>query len=245
MKSHVQGSGRARQLGAEVFYFDNSPDEEDKRTATMMGMSTADGPYAATDALGAPQPGTGEGHQWGPEDTIWDVKENKSFRGQKCILCGAHLKITSRAYGLGKKKKERLYAVDGAFVCPGCPPEVLCPENSLSGGYQCTSTVMDGASCAPLAPSSGQSFGVHPGELPNAGKGHTWGPEDTIWDVRENKSFRGHQCSACGAQLRVTVRAYGAGRKKKERTYTLEGCEECPCNTTQEAPTTLEIPVFQ
>ena len=38
-----------------------------------MGMGL--GPEtSASDQDGAVQPGTGEGHQWGPETTIWDVK---------------------------------------------------------------------------------------------------------------------------------------------------------------------------
>merc|ERR1740117_2582514 len=39
VKSHVQGSGRARKDGSEIFYFDNSPEEEDLRTAAMYGAA--------------------------------------------------------------------------------------------------------------------------------------------------------------------------------------------------------------
>eukprot|EP00440_Ansanella_granifera_P075607 gb/GFBE01082043.1/.p1 GENE.gb/GFBE01082043.1/~~gb/GFBE01082043.1/.p1 ORF type:complete len:166 (+),score=31.84 gb/GFBE01082043.1/:1-498(+) len=121
VKSHVQGSGRARQMGSEIFYFDNSPDEEDRRTAAMMGTAPVPSrmpqqmPAAADEAN--LQPGSGEGHQWGPETTIWDVKANKSFRGQECTMCPAKLRITSRAYGQGRKKKERLFSVEGPWAC--------------------------------------------------------------------------------------------------------------------------------
>jgi len=121
VKSHLQGSGRARKDGSEIFYFDNSPDEENKRTAAMYGAKIADDP-SATPVRCAPsgvQPGVGEGHQWGEEETIWDYEENKSFRGQRCVACGAVLRITSRKYGQGRKKTERLFAVQGDFICPG------------------------------------------------------------------------------------------------------------------------------
>lgn len=129
VKSHIQGSGRVRKAGAEVFYFDNSPDEEDRRTAIMYGGAPAPppgaefrvGPPASAAAPGAVArtPGQGEGHQWGAEDTIWDHQANKSFRGQRCGACGANLRITSRKYGQGRKKTERLYEVEGAVVCAG------------------------------------------------------------------------------------------------------------------------------
>jgi len=122
VKSHVQGSGRARKAGSEVFYFDNSPDAEDKRTALMYGSGECQGapvpvPVSSTQDVGL-QPGTGQGHQWGEEATIWDYAANKSFRGQECSACGAKLRISSRKYGQGRKKTERLFAVEGAWVCP-------------------------------------------------------------------------------------------------------------------------------
>merc|ERR1712183_345271 len=117
VKSHLQGSGRARKDGSEIFYFDNSPDEESKRTAAMYGAN-ADEPSANPVRCAASdvQPGMGEGHQWGEEETIWDYEENKSFRGQRCMACGSMLRITSRKYGQGRKKTERLFAVQGNFV---------------------------------------------------------------------------------------------------------------------------------
>jgi len=118
VKSHVQGSGRARKVGSEVFYFDNSPEEEERRAAAMHGAAAGYLGALAEPASGK-QPGLGEGHEWGPEETMWDSTENKSFRGQRCAACGAHLRITSRKYGKGRKKTERIYAVDGDFMCPG------------------------------------------------------------------------------------------------------------------------------
>jgi len=122
VKSHVQGSGRARKAGSEVFYFDNSPDEEERRTAAMQGLVPAISPEEGKGSLceegsSVVRPGCGEGHQWSAEITMWDNVENKSFRGQRCP-CGSTLRITSRKYGQGRKKTERLYAVEGAFVCP-------------------------------------------------------------------------------------------------------------------------------
>lgn len=61
--------------------------------------------------------GVGTGHQWGVESTMWDYQNNKSFRGMTCP-CGARLKVTSRAYGQGRKKKERSFTVEGPSCCP-------------------------------------------------------------------------------------------------------------------------------
>merc|ERR1712129_193981 len=64
---------------------------------------------------------------------------------------------------------------------------------------------------------------------PNAGEGHSWGPEATMQPYASaSASFRGHSCLGCGAMLAITVRAYGRARKKKERIYTLQGAVVCP-----------------
>lgn len=232
VKSHLQGSGRARQLGSEVFYFDNSPEEEDKRTATMMGAGHLGASTQASTSV--EQPGTGEGHEWGPEATIWDMKVNKSFRGQSCAICGANLRITSRAYGQGGKKKERLYSVEGTYVCPG----YWCGNGSENAaadsaeqqtsadpaaGYAAVFPAAAGSVQDLIAASEQDSVGTV-----DAGEGHSWGPEATMWDVNANASYRGHSCVSCSASLRITVRAYGRARKKKERSYALEGAAVCP-----------------
>ena len=54
------------------------------------------------------------------------------------------------------------------------------PAAKTDGGY--------GASTAAEAPDDSEG----PIAPPNAGEGHTWSPEDTIWDVTTNSSFRGH-----------------------------------------------------
>lgn len=129
VKSHVQGAGRARALGAEVFYFGNSPEEEAERSAAALNV--ARGVEASEARIGTQQTGlnvpdafavigqlgTGDGHKWGEEATMWDVRRNASFRGQSCA-CGASLRITSRAFGKGKKKKERVFSVEGPYICP-------------------------------------------------------------------------------------------------------------------------------
>ena len=61
-------------------------------------------------------PGIGSGHRWGAESTLWDYQSQKSFRGMAC-LCGARLKISSRAYGQGRKKKERSFSLEGLRHC--------------------------------------------------------------------------------------------------------------------------------
>merc|ERR1740117_650180 len=67
VKSHLQGSGRARKIGSEVFYFDNSPEVEDQRTAIM--MAAVPNPHGEPARLATSeaqmQCGNGEGHEWG------------------------------------------------------------------------------------------------------------------------------------------------------------------------------------
>eukprot|EP00928_Gymnodinium_smaydae_P052782 TRINITY_DN36947_c0_g1_i2.p1 TRINITY_DN36947_c0_g1~~TRINITY_DN36947_c0_g1_i2.p1 ORF type:complete len:589 (+),score=63.24 TRINITY_DN36947_c0_g1_i2:74-1840(+) len=143
VKSHVQGSGRARKEGSEVFYFDNSPAVEARRVASMHAAATSSDPQhrnvggypESAEVAGAPNaaaggtsgdvhplalrltPGTGENHQWGQEETIWDHRLHANFRGQRCLACNATLRITSRKYGKGRKKTERTFNVEGPFVC--------------------------------------------------------------------------------------------------------------------------------
>ncbi|CAE7296341.1 dcl1 [Symbiodinium sp. CCMP2592] len=136
-KSHVQGAGRARHGEAEIFYFDNDPEmEEDRRRriedALNLSLSRSETeqqppqpqpPLASMASSASSLPtgteslGEGIGHAWGEEQTLWDYRQNKSFRGMTCA-CGALLHITSRAYGRGRKKKERIFSVQGALVCP-------------------------------------------------------------------------------------------------------------------------------
>merc|ERR1719491_234402 len=63
VKSHVQGSGRARKEGSEIFYFDNSPEEEDRRTAVMMAKASDSWEVSASagtsDQAAVGQPGSG------------------------------------------------------------------------------------------------------------------------------------------------------------------------------------------
>ena len=135
-KSHVQGSGRARHPQAEIFYFDNDPDIEEERRrhveaackepretekpdvvphhCSTAAPGTAD---ILPDSGAVPSPGIGNGHAWGEESTLWDYGLNKSFRGMSC-KCGARLHIASRAYGRGRKKKERAFSLEGLATCP-------------------------------------------------------------------------------------------------------------------------------
>jgi endoribonuclease Dicer len=125
VKSHVQGAGRARcTAGAEAFYFDNVPEvEEQKRSvvdAIVRGDEVSEEALNQAVASEEKQSGTegeGEGHTWGAEATQWDYATNASFRGCKCP-CGAVLRITSRAFGKGRKKKERIFSVEGLYKCP-------------------------------------------------------------------------------------------------------------------------------
>jgi endoribonuclease Dicer len=126
VKSHVQGAGRARcTAGAIAFYFDNLPEvEEQKRSvvdAIVRGDEVSEAALnqaiTADETQGTAGEGEGEGHTWSAESTQWDYATNASFRGCKCP-CGAVLKISSRAFGKGRKKKERVFSVEGPYVCP-------------------------------------------------------------------------------------------------------------------------------
>ena len=144
-KSHVQGAGRARHPQAQVYYFENDPsleegtrefleaiarrsvgdrrdresevqnDQQAHDTSTLKGTESLPQGTPVTSMSGIP--GVGTGHQWGVESTMWDYQNNKSFRGMTCS-CGARLKVTSRAYGQGRKKKERSFTVEGPSCCP-------------------------------------------------------------------------------------------------------------------------------
>ncbi|CAE7350675.1 dcl1 [Symbiodinium sp. CCMP2456] len=135
-KSHVQGAGRARHGEAEIFYFDNDPNREEDRRRRVEDALSREAPMGSErepqrpeapacsvlpsgrgEEEGAGEGGEGIGHAWGEEKTLWDYRQNKSFRGMTCA-CGALLHITSRAYGRGRKKKERIFSVQGAVVCP-------------------------------------------------------------------------------------------------------------------------------
>ena len=135
-KSHVQGAGRARHPDAQVFYFENDPlaeesarellesiargerPERQQRDPKDLGAKVAEGKETEeTEETEETGPGVGVGHKWGVESTMWDYQNNKSFRGMSCS-CGARLKISSRAYGQGRKKKERSFTVEGPNSCP-------------------------------------------------------------------------------------------------------------------------------
>eukprot|EP00438_Fugacium_kawagutii_P016558 Skav213233 [mRNA] locus=scaffold1151:68510:71331:+ [translate_table: standard] len=144
-KSHVQGAGRARHADAQVYYFENDPLKEEENREFLESIARGEKAKEASQAkvLGAVSdvantveaeakvgavpasqpkvkkevPGVGAGHRWGVESTMWDYQQNKSFRGMSCA-CGARLKITSRAYGQGRKKKERSFTVEGPHGCP-------------------------------------------------------------------------------------------------------------------------------
>ena len=125
-KSHVQGSGRARHPEAEVYYFENDVAQEEAARQQLEAIARhepravlAQGyghtPPAAANTSGTA--GVGTGHRWGAESTMWDYRCNKSFRGMACA-CGSQLRITSRAYGQGRKKKERIFIMEGPVACP-------------------------------------------------------------------------------------------------------------------------------
>ena len=128
-KSHVQGAGRARHPEAEVYYFENDPSLEEGTREFLESIARREEPgtggyiepTATSEAKQSIQekettPGVGIGHKWGAEETMWDFQNNKSFRGMTCP-CGARLRIVSRAYGQGRKKKERLFSVEGPVTC--------------------------------------------------------------------------------------------------------------------------------
>ncbi|CAK9097815.1 Endoribonuclease Dicer homolog 2 (Dicer-like protein 2) (AtDCL2) [Durusdinium trenchii] len=125
-KSHVQGAGRARHPDARVYYFENDPLVEEgsreflESIARRECVEPKDLPADAKVAVShrnEESPGVGVGHKWSIESTLWDYQSNKSFRGMTCP-CGARMKITSRAYGQGRKKKERSFCVEGPRSCP-------------------------------------------------------------------------------------------------------------------------------
>eukprot|EP00927_Polykrikos_kofoidii_P028468 TRINITY_DN24852_c0_g1_i1.p1 TRINITY_DN24852_c0_g1~~TRINITY_DN24852_c0_g1_i1.p1 ORF type:complete len:644 (-),score=95.09 TRINITY_DN24852_c0_g1_i1:132-2063(-) len=128
-KSHVQGAGRARHPEAKVYYFENCPVAEEGRRDIIESVARGepiDTPMPPTTPNPSPPPGlvedglqsgVGVGHAWGPEETMWNYAANISFRGTRC-QCGASLHITSRAFGRGRKKKERIFCVQGPFECP-------------------------------------------------------------------------------------------------------------------------------
>lgn len=119
-KSHVQGAGRARHPEAQVFYFDNDPQQEEETRLALEAVARGyDGQLPVPKMPQGHQewaPGVGTGHRWGSEATLWDYQSNKSFRGMACG-CGARLKISSRAYGQGRKKKERSFTLEGPKSC--------------------------------------------------------------------------------------------------------------------------------
>ena len=125
-KSHVQGSGRARQEKAEVFYFENQPVLEEERRLRVEAVAKempVPPPADQKEHEGSlcPQggriPGIGSYHKWGEELTLWDYASNKSFRGMLC-LCGARLHIASRGFGKNRKKKLRSFSLEGPNLCP-------------------------------------------------------------------------------------------------------------------------------
>ena len=52
-KSHKQGSGRARQPGAEVYYFGNNAEEDQERESDQEGAGATSGAEASESSLGA------------------------------------------------------------------------------------------------------------------------------------------------------------------------------------------------
>ena len=126
-KSHVQGSGRARQEKAEVFYFENQPVLEEQRRLRVEAVAKempVPPPVDQKEHEGSlcPQgfgriPGIGSCHKWGEELTLWDYASNKSFRGMLCF-CGARLHIASRGFGKNRKKKLRSFSLEGPKQCP-------------------------------------------------------------------------------------------------------------------------------
>eukprot|EP00929_Paragymnodinium_shiwhaense_P112713 TRINITY_DN80982_c0_g1_i1.p1 TRINITY_DN80982_c0_g1~~TRINITY_DN80982_c0_g1_i1.p1 ORF type:complete len:711 (-),score=122.38 TRINITY_DN80982_c0_g1_i1:308-2440(-) len=264
-KSHVQGAGRARHRDAQVYYFENDPVKEEERRqvveAVARGATDAElpvdseQPEGGQDASGAKKsasgdsvtPGTGDGHRWGEEETMWDYAANKSFRGAKCP-CGSRLKIQTRAYGKGRKKKERLFEVEGVWTCVRFqdPPDTrfltdaasvttdAVSENSASaasplaagesetGGYAQTLHAEYIVEGQPRPAWTFHGAAASPG---TDGEGHQWGAEATIWDKLADKSFRGCQCSACDAQLHIQKVVKG---ETKDRLLIVVGPLRCP-----------------
>ena len=89
--------------------------------AASVGLQPSQPQHGTSDGIADAQ---GSGHAWGEETTLWDYGSNKSFRGMACS-CGAVLCIQSRAYGRGRKKKERIFSREGPFLCPLSESEPL------------------------------------------------------------------------------------------------------------------------
>lgn len=161
VRSHIQGSGRARHPDAKIFYFEQEPEVEEEKAALMNmaardenavipDMKPAERNYHLSAMLGEDQiiPGArggsqngfveaenrireypsidvcGIGHVWNieKEETVWDPISNKSQRVVKCAnrKCDAQVIVKSRAFGKGKKKKERFYMFggpDNPWIC--------------------------------------------------------------------------------------------------------------------------------
>jgi len=245
-KSHVQGAGRARHPDAEVYYFENDPFEEEARRQVVesvaKGLPVPEQALAASTGDSAYAAGVGTGHKWGAESTMWDYSANGSFRGASCP-CGARVHITSRAFGRGRKKKERVFSLEGPEVCPRFnepqdPRFIAAPPETEEDGASVVASDLASEASAPAA-------SCHTNAVDGEGEGHDWGDEKTIWDKKADKSFRGKVCLACGAHLHIASRASGAGGKTKERFYSVVGANVCPGvpATTGKASNNSNVPL--
>lgn len=125
VRSHIQGSGRVRAKDAKIYYFEQDPVTEIAKADIM--VRTAKGEATEQEERGNEAEGLSDGeenlellgpHQWGEEDTMWDVIQNKSYRGCVCQKCGARVKIVAVRFGKGRKKLKRAhFLVQGKTSC--------------------------------------------------------------------------------------------------------------------------------
>jgi len=168
VRSHIQGSGRARHPDAKIFYFEQEPDIEEKK-ASLMTLAAGNPKMDVPDI--EPQtrnmvPGIddvddgkkvrepphlrvreyptladcGVGHRFDKEETTWDPVQNKSQRTMECQQCkAASVVIKSRAFGQGRKKKERYYVFGGLnnpWVCKYATEEEIWEAAERQGQLQ-------------------------------------------------------------------------------------------------------------
>jgi len=118
VRSHIQGSGRVRTTDAKIYYFEQDPVDEIKKAELVVRTAKGEATENEIDITCAKEEIQGADtveelgpHRWGPEETVWDVLTNRSYRGMLCSQCGARCKIISQKFGKSKKKIKRVYTL--------------------------------------------------------------------------------------------------------------------------------------